>query len=198
MRKKPKESEKDINSSDVNPKVTWEKYDEESLRERVLKFETDEKIVGQIVKRSRQILKHRDNTRFEDLSYIDSTTGYSRTSSHYDYFDGVYSRCKPNKWMKKMLKKAPKRSIISIHNHPASTTPSADDVFAAKKYKYGLVFGHDGKIFKYTTDENASLNEYNFPFVQSHLDLLQKTLYTEDAKKEIHALAGYGINVEVY
>lgn len=43
------------------------------------------------------------------------------------------------------------RDFVVIHNHPNNTPPSPKDFYDAfqKGYKFGIIAGHDGSIYKY-------------------------------------------------
>jgi hypothetical protein len=55
------------------------------------------------------------------------------------------------------------KNIITIHNHPNSTAPSAGDYNSAYKngYTMGFTVSHDGRVFKYTSRELISETVYN-------------------------------------
>ena len=83
--------------------------------------------------------------------------------------------------MKQMLRDAEPYSIIAIHNHPGSSAPSLPDIMACKdrKYKYGLVACHDGKIYKYAVDES----KFNKVIAHYALERLAKSGYTKEVEK---------------
>ena len=96
----------------------------------------------------RDILKHRDGSKYEDIVFINGNTGDMIKRMDYN----VKQRAAPSKKMMKMLEKEPAGTIIAIHNHPDSTLPSASDLAVAynRKYKYGLIACHNGDIYKYS------------------------------------------------
>lgn len=137
------------------------------------------------------MLSHRSGTRFEDLTYIDSRTGRCITRKDYD----VERQVKPSVKMQTMVKNAPERTIISIHNHPESSMPSFADIKAADaaKYKYGLIACHNGEIIKYSTSENL-----NMSFYQSAFAKYERNGYTEKARKQfLEEARGAGVKIEV-
>ena len=103
-------------------------------------------------KLSKEIIKHRSGTKYEDLAFIDSKTCKYTINKNYN----VESQAKMNKPMKKMLNKSAKNEIIAIHNHPGSNVPSTADLIVCKNrgYKFGLVVCHNGKIYKYSVDKD--------------------------------------------
>ena len=115
------------------------------------------KIREKVVDEARNILKHRNGTRYEDLIFIDSNTGDIKRQLNYN----VKDRVEPTNEMKKMAERN-SRSIIAIHNHPLSVAPSEDDIISAYRhnYKYGIVVCHNGDIYKYTLMESVNISAY--------------------------------------
>lgn len=151
-----------------------------------------------IVEGIRDILAHREGTFYEDLVYVDSNSGKRIINRDYDYYVNGVSACKPNKPMNKMLKEAEPYTIIGIHNHPKSGAPSMGDIMAARdrKYKYGIVVGHDGTLYKYSVSSKFE-DEVNGGF---YLYKLQKSIYNKDergAEEAIKLLETLGIRMEV-
>ncbi len=126
-----------------------------------------------ISQQSRGVLKHRNGTEFEDLVFIDSVTGNVKTRTDYN----VPRMVEPSKAMRKMLSDAEPHTIIAIHNHPSSTVPSISDINAARdrKYKYGIIACHDGKLFKYSV-----IDEYDEMYVNMLLDKLHNVVYNKE------------------
>ena len=118
------------------------------------------------------MLKHRSGTKYEDLPFVDSKTGKIVTNESCDKESAV----SPNKNMTSMLNKAEPYTIIAIHNHPGSSTPSFSDIMACmeRKYKYGLIACHDGRIYKYSVNKE----NFNIPMAVAALDrVLKKRIY---------------------
>lgn len=115
---------------------------------RLSKLGEASKVQQKIIDESRKALYHRSGTRYEDLVFIDSVTGKVSRVTDYE----VEHQVLPTKSMRRMANKADDYTIVAIHNHPQSTIPSRADIesMVAHKYKYGLVVGHDGTIFKYS------------------------------------------------
>lgn len=122
---------------------------------------------------ARKMLRHRSGTLYEDLTFIDSKTGESKSRTDFNVSRAVA----PSKTMKRMIEKADDYTIISVHNHPHSSVPSINDLYCAKdrRYKYGIVACHDGTVYKYSVR-----GEINDPMVNNGLDLLEKTRYIEN------------------
>lgn len=99
-----------------------------------------------IIDIARKMLEHHDGDKYEDLYFLDTS------NNDYRYQDKYYAeiqKVEPTKAMRKLL--LDNVNIIGIHNHPNSTIPSLDDfhVCEERNYKYGLVFCHNGSIYKY-------------------------------------------------
>lgn len=99
-----------------------------------------------IIEVSRKMLEHHSGDRYEDLYFIDSA---NNTLKFQDNYYTEIQKVEPTKSMIKMLDEG--TSVIGIHNHPNSTIPSLDDFYVCQErgYKYGLVFCHNGSIYKY-------------------------------------------------
>lgn len=144
--------------------------------------------------RARTMMNHRNGTKFEDLTFIDSVTGKHLTRDDYD----VENEVLPSRRMRSMVTNSEPYTIIAIHNHPGSTVPSITDINTAyeKKYKYGLVACHDGSLMRYEVT-----GEYNPIIVYSLLDMAQKSLYNNNMKEFSDILAqlkGENVILEVF
>lgn len=135
------------------------------------------------------MLDHRSGTRYEDLAFVDSRTGNAKINKNYDKDSTVA----PSESMKKMLMEAKPYTIIAIHNHPGSSSPSYSDIVACRnrKYKYGLVVCHDGTIYKYSVDDK----KFNMPIAISALEHLAEKGYN---KRTENMLRDAGIALEVF
>lgn len=109
-------------------------------------LEADDKICQE----ARKILKARDGTRYETLVLIDKDTGKVLlsidNSAGYDRID--YTE-KASQAIGKAKEEG--KSILAMHNHPDGYPPTADDCESAgiKGYDFGIVVGHNGKVFSY-------------------------------------------------
>lgn len=126
---------------------------------------------------SKDILKHRSGTRFEDLAFINIVNGQYAVNKDYD----IENKAKMNKPMKQLLEESESGTIIAIHNHPGSSVPSIPDIRACIKrgYKKGIIACHDGKVYVYSVDPER----YNEPIAMSTLDRLEKKGYTKEVVK---------------
>lgn len=149
----------------------------------------ENRISGSLWKSALDVLSHRSGTKYEDLAFVDSKTGKAEINKNYD----KENTASPSKRMKKMLRDADANTVIAIHNHPGSSAPSLADlqVCIQRKYKYGLVICHDGKIYKYMVNEE----KFNRPKIISALARLEERGYNEDVKKQFIEA---GVHMEVW
>ena len=135
-------------------------------------FEESSDIERKIYIASRSALLHRRGTKYEDLYFINTETG--KVLSRTDY--NVEKKVNPSKRMMKMVNSSPDRTIIAIHNHPESGTPSIDDIHVAdeRKYKYGIVACHNGNLFQYSVT-----GDFDAAYVDFLLDNLHKRIYNK-------------------
>ena len=95
-----------------------------------------------------------------------------------------------------MLRESKPETIIVIHNHPQSGVPSYADLRAAQagRYKYGVIVGHNGIVFRYHVAEDAKLEMANLL-----LDNIQVNLYNEEKMKRLMSeLRLFGVDLEVF
>ncbi len=143
-----------------------------------------------------EILEHRSGTKYEDLAFINSKNGKSIINKSYN----VPKSAKMNKKMKKMLKQAEPNTIIAIHNHPDSTVPSISDILCAEErgYKYGIVVGHNGNIFKYKIISKVDAYNVDFYLEKAHGIIYNNSVINQDKLADtIDKLKLFGVELEV-
>ena len=152
------------------------------------KLNESEAVIKEIKKQSVDMLNHRNGTLFEDLVFINSKTGETLVSNQMNLKQAIL----PTNKMKKFLKRVEPNTIIAIHNHPGSSLPSLSDIGLAyaRKYKYGLVVGHNGTVYKYKN--NSALGYQHF---KSVLDKPIKNRY--NINEIIKYAAEQGVILEV-
>ena len=146
------------------------------------------KVNRSIWKNAKEILHHRTGTKYEDLAYIDIATGKAIINKAFD----KENNARPNAKMDEMLDSAKPYTVIGIHNHPSSTAPSISDLIVCmnRKYCFGVVLCHDGKIYKYSVDSDR----FNEPMAYAALDKLNEEGYNAKIKKMFEDA---GIKMEV-
>lgn len=164
-------SKKNIKYPDtvVNPKINTAEY-----RHLFDNLDENPKVIRALVKSAKAMLVHRSGTKYEDLAYIDSKTGKYLIRMDYHIENEVL----PSKKMRNMVMKSELNTIIAIHNHPSSSTPSITDLKVAyeKRYKYGLIVCHNGTVMKYEVT-----GDFNPVITNFLLDNVQSGIYNDDA-----------------
>lgn len=103
-------------------------------------------------------LKHRSGTEFEDMYWIDGDTGKIVIAALNEtkpasvvYADSVIKAI------------SDKKNLITLHTHPHSMPPSANDFNTNCNYKYviGVVACHNGKVFVYRSSQAVELKLYD-------------------------------------
>lgn len=143
-------SESSLKNKNRKTMVTKEVLNSPLLKSKIDRLGESKKVNRLIYRGVKDMLKHRSGTEFEDLMFINAETGDNLTRKDYN----VIRTVAPNKKMKKMVNDSP-RKVIGIHNHPNSSPPSVADLVVAyhRKYKYGVVAGHDGSLFVYQVNK---------------------------------------------
>lgn len=136
------------------------------------------------------MLTHRNGTDGEDLYIINASTGdllIRKNSGKNDLEVGLKTS-----EVVDFIRKYP-NDMIGMHNHPTNVYPTGSDFAASgfRKYKFGLVITHDGRVFKYRHGDKPFLpsvfdnridkyskSPYNLGMVEAHLKVI------EDFKKE--------------
>lgn len=195
------ESTKQRKALDQDTLVANSLFNTNKLNVIVGRLGEDKKTTRKLRERITETLRHRNGTRYEDLSYIDTVKHKSKINKSFDYYDPETqtSACKPNKAMNKLLASADPFTVIGVHNHPTSTSPSTADVMACydRKYKYSLVVGHNGNIFKLSVDPKYD-KANNFE-VSTQLKKLEKGYEQKDAavrESAIKSLKEAGVEIE--
>ncbi len=171
-----------------NTVVNKAMIDSSEYRRRIDKISGNTEVNRSIWNKAKEMLTHRSGTKYEDLAFIDSTTGKSLINKGFDQ----ENYAKPSKKMQEMLRKAEPYTIIGVHNHPGSSIPSYADIktCANRKYKCGVVVGHDGSIFVYS----VNFEKFNEPMTVSALAKLETIGYNDSVKTMFREA---GINMEV-
>ena len=119
---------------------------------------TDNDDVNRVIySKAKEMLKHRSGTKFEDMYWIDKTTGAVVAS--------VLNEQQEERiiYTESVLKAiSGQKNLIAMHTHPNSMPPSAADFNSAfyNEYAASFVFCHDGKIFGYTSNKILSTYVY--------------------------------------
>lgn len=110
-----------------------------------------------LYKLSKQMLKHRSGTRYEDMYWIDPTGPNivaSETEGNSEE-SVIYS--------KHIISKISQyNNLVTLHSHPNSFPPSINDLNSnyINHYSVGIVACHDGKVFIYSSQQEISEKYY--------------------------------------
>lgn len=162
---------------------------QEAFAEKMRRVGEDDSITNILTHQARTTLWRRNGTPFEDLVFIDSTTGKTLVQRSQDIKGGVGATEK----MKEMVASSPRR-IIALHNHPHSMLPSRADLISAKHYKYGVIVCHNGSIIKYQVSEYADIDT-----ADAILDFMQPDFTSgKISEGQLEQLARFGVSMEVH
>jgi hypothetical protein len=124
-------------------------------------------------------LEDRSGTRYESMCWIDGDTAKIiekfEMMGRIPELTGETHELKVEYSSAVLHKLHGYNNIIVLHNHPNSTAPSAADFNSAYDHDYnvGFVATHDGRLFRYTSNEVMSelvYNTYWNRFVSNGLD----------------------------
>ena len=106
---------------------------------------------------SKKMLEHRSGTKFEDMYWIDAAhqVVIAEETESCSEEQIVYSNSIRSKIQKY-------DSLITLHSHPNSYPPSINDLNSnfINHYGLGIVVCHDGKIFKYASNQEIREDYY--------------------------------------
>jgi hypothetical protein len=127
---------------------------------------TDNSGVNRILyTKAKEVLNHRSGTKYEDMYWIDGTTGEivasalnEQMESGIQYTDTILNAI------------SGKNNLIAFHNHPSSMPPSIADFNSvlAHKYEVAFIVCHDGRIIQYTSKEKVNERLY-LMYIQKYI-----------------------------
>jgi hypothetical protein len=124
---------------------------------------------------AKEILFDRSGTHYESMYWIDGETGKIIAKflnmGKIDGLIGSEHKLKVEYDEKLLSRFKGIHNIVTIHNHPNSSAPSAGDFNSAFKHGYscGFVVTHNGRVFKYSSGEPISDVIYE-KYWQSYID----------------------------
>ena len=106
---------------------------------------------------SKKMLEHRSGTKFEDMYWIDA--------AHRRVIEKETESCSEEQivYSNSIRSKISKyENLITLHSHPNSYPPSINDLNSnfINHYGLGIVACHDGKIFKYASNQEIREDYY--------------------------------------
>ena len=111
-------------------------------------------------KYARAMLVHRNGTDGEDLYIISAKTGKRLFSKTKDA--NVLGVELSSDEIGMIQEYAKSEGVIGIHNHPTNILPTGSDFVAAgaRKYEFGIIATHDGRVFSYKVGKKPFRSEY--------------------------------------
>lgn len=107
-----------------------------------------------ICEKARDMLKHRNNTYYEDMYLFDSE---AKTVVGVQTHSEIPNEVVYNDSLNRAVKNSKPYTLISLHNHPESKPPSGSDFCSCgfRKYQKGVVCCHNGDVYLYQTGDKA-------------------------------------------
>jgi hypothetical protein len=159
--------------------VHWNKVNGAAYRRKFDALSSDTGLNELVHSEALRILKHRNNTDFEDLSILSRSSGKivgrstrATAPGQARYTDDLKHRI--------AIAKSNGDELIAIHNHPNGTVPSFDDIVSTwqRGYSKSIVVGHDGSL--YTIDKIAdSFAPYHYR--ETYSGLIRDGVSEQDA-----------------
>lgn len=154
--------------------------DSGDYRKKFDRITDNDKVNRTLYKVAKEALNHRSGTLYEDIYWIDKTTGEvvgkivdSQKEQGVTYTESI-----------KRLIRQKNRSLIALHTHPSSMPPSIADFNACanNEYSFCIVCCHDGRIYSYNSKERIQDELYDL-----YIAGYKKKGYNEE-KAQIEAL----------
>lgn len=142
-----------INSYSANKAVIGTK----EYKDKYLSLTPYEEVNSKLYDKALDILDHRSGTDFEDMYLISVKDGLVKgTQTKVEYYSNVsedlrHSHVWYNEDLNTAIKNNPRKTLISIHNHPESLPPSGGDFQSQfdHGYKGGIIACHNGDVYYY-------------------------------------------------
>ena len=152
-------TEKSFETSTGTPNIDEKIINSKNYKEKFSKISNDIFLNDSIYKHCKNTLINKNGGYFEDLtilnedgSYFDSTKGIIENETTY------------SEELDKKILAQPPHTLIAIHNHGTNMPPTGSDFISAgfRRYKFGIVCTHDGKIFKYSSQNARVFSRFLF------------------------------------
>jgi len=108
---------------------------------------------------AKTMLYHRSGTKIEDMYWVDM----SSLKIVYKIINSTVEEKILYTWRIKRIVRR-NRNLVTIHSHPSSFPPSIEDFNSAcvNNYKFGIVCGHNGNLFVYSSEERVPPETYYY------------------------------------
>lgn len=108
---------------------------------------------------AKTMLYHRSGTKIEDMYWVD----VSSLKIVYKIINSTVEEKILYTWrIKRIIRR--NKNLVTIHSHPSSFPPSIEDFNSAcvNNYKFGIVCGHNGNLFVYSSEERVPPETYYY------------------------------------
>ncbi|EGQ3581919.1 head protein [Staphylococcus pseudintermedius] len=156
------------------------------------KISDNKELNRNIYQAAKEMLQHRDGDFREDLYGFDIKTGKQLFKSTDN--NNEKSMVNYTKRIDKIVKSKPYQ-IVSVHNHPRSTLPSAGDLTAQhlRKYAKGIIVGHNGRLIVYSVNKDVDFEFFKYSMESMKMRTKMERNTLEDMLKNLkkHGLIDY-------
>lgn len=108
---------------------------------------------------AKTMLYHRSGTKIEDMYWVD----VSSLKIVYKIINSTVEEKILYTWrIKRIIRR--NKNLVTIHSHPSNFPPSIEDFNSAcvNNYKFGIVCGHNGNLFVYSSEERVPPETYYY------------------------------------
>lgn len=148
--------------------VEWSIVETARYKKAFSKISENKTVSNSLYVRAKWALNNHDGKKTEEIYAINGRTGeeISRITGQKEDF-GIKRTIKFNEDLKKAINK--KDPIFLLHNHPRGYPPSLGDINAnaGEKLITGLVVGHNGRVYLYTSPEKP-INNMEYAVATMH------------------------------
>lgn len=140
--------------------VPLEKIKSETYGRKFNQITKNTSVNNSLRKYARAMLVHRNGTDGEDLYIISAKTGKRLFSKTKDA--NILGVELSSDEIGMIQEYAKSEGVIGIHNHPTNILPTGSDFVAAgaRKYEFGIIATHDGRVFSYKVGKKPFRSEY--------------------------------------
>lgn len=190
------EEEKTSKKGNYNS-VNWDVVSSKEYRDKFKSITDNEDLNNLLCEKARDILKHRNNTNYEDFYLFDSIDGKVKAAQTHSREEFVVNY---NKEICKTIDKNSRNRLISMHNHSTNNPPSGGDWDSIQEngYKKGIIVCHNGEVFTYSTGKQT----FNGKLFDLYVDKYSKQPYNLSERESFIKVleefkARYNIKYEV-
>lgn len=165
--------EEEKSSKKGNPNsVNWDVVNSKEYRDKFKSITDNEDLNNLLCEKARDILKHRNNTNYEDFYLFDSIEGKVIAAQTHSKKEFVVNY---NEEICKTIDKNSRNKLISMHNHTTSNPPSGGDWHSIQEngYKKGIIVCHNGEVFTYSNGKQT----FNGKLFDLYVDKYSKEPY---------------------